>query len=838
MAVGVCVVDDYAVTNDSFYHQRAIAIAAVDLALGREPVPFADPVNRTYGAAFEALPLFVERLAGLDDSRSIHLTRHLMTHLFFIVGGMFGYLLAYRMTGSRLLGLFAMLLFLLHPRLYGHSFFNTKDIPFLSMLMIALCCVHWALRRGTVGAFLVCGVAVGILCNLRIMGAMLLPAVLAMRGCDWYYAAGGAERRRAAASGAAFALAALAAYYASFPYLWSDPISRFGERCWQRRPSIRGGRTSYFRAATLARQTCRRSTCRSGLRSRRRRPRCCWPASGSVAVLGRAIADVYSRGGAVLRNSELRFELLLAGGAALPIAAAIVLEPVLYNGWRQLYYLWAPLCLLAAVGLQRVGIGWSALIRRVGRRRPPLSTRLGLAGLAGLAAVILAVSAVQMLRLHPYQHLYFNLLVDRATPEYLKNRYEMDYYFTARRESLNYVLDHHPDADIFLAFADPNQLAAFPAAQRRRIKPAMEMEADADYYLLHSEDAAVYPPGLPAVMLPPTIYARQVYNNTIMRVVTPDLAQFDAATADAYRAIYRSATAQEPALRNWFDIYLNESEKTLTLVNEDCRPGALRGGFLLRIYPAAAGDLPGPYRYQRQGYVDALLYGVRLDGKCLMRATLPNYDLARIIVNGVGEILSDDYLAEVRRQYAALQAVEPIIRSDFAVYLENDQLRYIRDECIRDDTAAPFFLHIVPADANDLPKERREHGFDNRDFDWNYLLHRGQVIAFDDKCMVTVELPDYEIHIIHTGQYAPGEGRLWSGEFYKDAYFAAQADQYAARAVGQPAASGFFNVYHSDGDADLYPRGLPGGGYGRGVLPASGASRCVQPAGGAAGIRV
>ena len=186
LVVGVFVVDDYAVTSDSFHHQRAIAIAAVDLALGREPAPFLDPANRTYGAAFEVLPLFVERIAGLEDSRSIHLTRHLMTHLLFIVGGVFGYLLVYRMTGCRLLGLFAMLLFLLHPRLYGHSFFNTKDIPFLSMLMFALCCVHWALRRGTVGAFLVCGVAVGILCNLRIMGAMLLPAVLAMRGCDWY----------------------------------------------------------------------------------------------------------------------------------------------------------------------------------------------------------------------------------------------------------------------------------------------------------------------------------------------------------------------------------------------------------------------------------------------------------------------------------------------------------------------------------------------------------------------------------------------------------------------------------------------------------------------------
>ena len=53
-------------------------------------------------------------------------------------------------------------------------------------------------------------------------------------------------------------------------------------------------------------------------------------------------------------NTDLRFGLLLAGCVALPVAAAILLDSNLYNGWRQLYFLYGPVCLLAAIGLSRL----------------------------------------------------------------------------------------------------------------------------------------------------------------------------------------------------------------------------------------------------------------------------------------------------------------------------------------------------------------------------------------------------------------------------------------------------------------------------------------------------
>ena len=784
IAVGILVVDDYAVSGDTD-PQRTIVAKTVRIAQGTGDAHYI-AAHRFYGVAFEILPFLMERVIDQDDTRLIYLSRHLLTHLLFIIGGFCCYLLAYRMTGSRLLGLFAMLLFLLHPRMYGHSFWNSKDLPFLSMFMIALLSVHWAFRSGTIGAFVVCGVAVAILVNLRIMGVMLLPAVLAMRACDVYLAVGWAERRRVVIGGAAFALAAAAIYYASMPYLWADPLGRFGELlATLSRHSFRPYELfqgQYVYAADLPAlylpvwmgiTTPPWALLLAGL--------------GTVGICWRAVRHT----GAALRNTGLRFELLL-GCAVLPVITVIALQPVMYNDWRQMYYLWAPLCLLAMAGLQQVGNGLSALIHRFGLTRHwgtgrnPAFARVGLAAVAALA---LAVTAAELIRLHPYQQLYFNLLVDRTTPEYLKTQYETAYVNSAFFEGYQYALDNHPGEMIQLEWRGRTDLTGryletFSESERRRFR--FDPENDADYYILSGESRGVNQPGLPTLLEPPAIYSRAVYNNTIMSVTTPHLSRVDPDIAEVYREIYRAALQQEPALRADFDFYLNG--KTLTLVNEDCPPGALSRAYRLLVYPIAQNDLPG---YARYDYVEAMMYGIRFDGKCLMQATLPNYDIARIAVPGTGAIVLDGYLPELRRQYAALQETEPAIRSDFAVYARQGELRYARDECSPDNKAAPFYLHIIPANMDNLSAARREYGYDSHDFTWDDVVNYGRGIAFDGKCMATVPLPDYAIHGIRTGQYVPGGAQLWSGEFYTDAYFAAPASELAAQ--------DFYDVYYGDG---------------------------------------
>ena len=81
--------------------------------------------------------------------------------------------------------------------------------------------------------------------------------------------------------------------------------------------------------------------------------------------------------------------------------------------------------------------------------------------------------------------------------------------------------------------------------------------------------------------------------------------------------------------------------------------------------------------------------------------------------------------------------------------------------------AVRFFLHLYPADVNDLPDHRAQYGFDNLDFRFeDYELQ------LTERPVAVRELPAYDIASIKTGQFVPVEGgykHLWEAEFPFDA---------------------------------------------------------------------
>ncbi len=83
---------------------------------------------------------------------------------------------------------------------------------------------------------------------------------------------------------------------------------------------------------------------------------------------------------------------------------------------------------------------------------------------------------------------------------------------------------------------------------------------------------------------------------------------------------------------------------------------------------------------------------------------------------------------------------EPVIRSDFDVYISENTLTCYKEPCASANTEATFFLHLIPADVNDLPANRKQYGFDNLDFDFD----QNGVIS-DKKCWIKTSLPDYDI---------------------------------------------------------------------------------------------
>ena len=624
LITGLAIVDDYGVSVDTG-GQRLVAINTLNYVLhGNGSISIAH--DRFYGAALELpLLLLTERVLGLEDPRHVHLTRHVLTHMWFLIGGFCCYLLALRLSGNRLTALLVMLLFLLSPRLYAHSFFNSKDPAFASAFVMALLFASRAFDKDSLGAHRWCGAMAGLLVNLRIMGVVLFAVVLVFRLWAWFRAEGAAARRRAAATGGVFALWGGLALFISLPYLWGDPIGRLAEMpaVLSDRPTVylELFRGQVFSSAALPWDYVLRWFAIS------QPPVTLLLGLLGMGALGLAVWSAFRRGararpaglGVAWGGAELRFGVLLATCFALPLVAFVLLRPNTYDDWRHFYFLHGPFCLLATFAL----MGLRQLPTRGAQRK-----WVGGAACA-LTAAGLGVVVVQMAQIHPHQYLYFNLLEDRKTPERLNERYEMDYWHMALRQGYEHLLRREPPAALInmsrrqvRLWADINRnVQILPAAARSRF--THDRSRDLDFHLDGKPMKSSHPPKDPFL---PVLHRIKVYNNTLLTVSTPDLSRVDPAVADEYRALHRGATARKPVARaRGYEVHRHGGR--LAWVKEACEPGELLFPFRLAFYPVDAGQLPKAR--QRWGYFELDAYGVRLDGKCLGARRLPDFALAR-----------------------------------------------------------------------------------------------------------------------------------------------------------------------------------------------------------------
>ena len=223
------------------------------------------------------------------------------------------------------------------------------------------------------------------------------------------------------------------------------------------------------------------------------------------------------------------------------------------------------------------------------------------------------------------------------------------------------------------------------------------------------------------------------------------------------RGAHRQIDSGHPAVRSVFDLYLFGNQAYY--VKEPCRPSDVAAPFFLHIVPEDAGDLPPDYRERGFEHRGFQWEGTEIQGRCVEAVRLPGYPIAKIRTGqyrpGQGELWRETLPGpgrELRQPTGELLA-----RGVFDLYRDGNELHYSKEPCRRADIQPMFFLHLVPADGNDLPPGGRETGFQGLDFRWD-----GERLY--ERCIATARLPDYPIARIHTGQYIPGQGELWREE--------------------------------------------------------------------------
>lgn len=603
--VGARIVDDYGVSLDEpLKHQLAVQTAAYVLD-GDETL--LHNWIRSDGIVFELGLLAMTRLLGLEDSRDVYLGFHMMSHLFFLLSGIACAILSFRVTGSRAAACVAFLVFVLHPRLYAHSFFNYKDVPFLGFFMISLLLVQRAFHKDTLLAFALCGACLSLAFNVRIMAFVLVLAVLGMRGLDCWFAESRAERRHVLATAGVFLATAAALAYATWPQLWADPVAGLVAAL---RWMLKTFRVyALFEGDVVWMGDVPRRYVPKWFAMTTPLPTLLLGLAGTIAALAR----LRERPGEALRNTPARFECLCLLATWGAVAALVAVEADVYHAWRPVYFLFAPFAVLAALGAQTTLAMFRARAARTA------------AAVAALTAA--SSSAVATAETHPYQNVYFNALLDRRTPERLGRQYDMDYWATSYREGMEHLLKRHPDANVHVSswtkwhvMATANVL---PDVDRERL--IVGPDGVIDYYVTNHRE---YHTGVNVARstFAPVVYSRRVYESTIMSVAALNVAAAGENVADEYRKALQAAVAGTLVAEEPVQIFVDDLQ--LHIVQPRCPRRMLAARIDLRIQPWSSSGDPAQSGGRASDEWSRMepdfgTHGALIDGICWITTRLP-----------------------------------------------------------------------------------------------------------------------------------------------------------------------------------------------------------------------
>lgn len=363
-----------------------------------------------YGGLFDMLAVALQHALPLEP----YDTRHLLCGLVGVLGIAGTWRLAREIGGPRV-GFLAAALLSLTASWYGAMFNNTKDIPFAAGMVWALyfaCLLIADLPRPQLRHALWFGTALGLTAGIRVgaffvlfyfFGAVTVYLMVTARPQGWRAAA---RDLRSTVVGllpaAPLAYGIMAVFW---PWSVMSPLN----------PLLAVAQLTNFSILTELDNEFYRAT---------ELPFDYLPVyvaikipeitlAGLAALAGWTVFGVARHPWPPVSRATVQGIVILLS-IVLPLAFFVVMRPSLYNGMRHFFFIIPPLCAGAAVGLDRL---WAQAAARRRWARPAIA--------AGLA-IIAAHEIANMVRLHPHEYVYYNILV--GGPRGAFRRYEMDYW--------------------------------------------------------------------------------------------------------------------------------------------------------------------------------------------------------------------------------------------------------------------------------------------------------------------------------------------------------------------------------------------------------------------------
>jgi hypothetical protein len=369
--------------------------------------------QKIYGVVFEAPASFLEVIFNIKDKKNQFLLRHYLTFLIFFIATIYFFRILKIRFRNYKVSIIGTSFLILSPRIFANSFYNNKDLVFLSFFIITSFYAIKFIKKQNFKNSLKFSIFAALTIDIRILGVILPILTIAISFIKNLFNKKIKENFNVNLFTILFTIIFTILFW---PYLWASPFKNF-----------------IFALSEMANFKIETYNLFFGeYINAKNVPWYFIPVWISITtpiiylllyLIGSWITMKSIFDYKIINNKDNIFvDLFFLGSFLSPLIAIIIFSSTLYNGWRQLYFIYPSLIYFSVIGCNYF----------FNLRNKKIFQVFFL-----ILSLNLIFITFWMFKNHPHQYIFFNNIISKNN---IHKKFDLDYWGLSYKENFEKIL--------------------------------------------------------------------------------------------------------------------------------------------------------------------------------------------------------------------------------------------------------------------------------------------------------------------------------------------------------------------------------------------------------------
>ncbi len=384
---------------------------------------------KDYGVFFDVFLEYLGSIINFDDDKAFYEFKHFINFFVFFIALIFFFNLVEFRFGDWRIGIFGCLLLILSPRFFAESFYNMKDLIFMSFFIIAMNTTSKYIINPKGKNIIFASIAIALMIDTRSLGVFLPIIAILLTILKYFHKSISLKKLLASTFILLFLTSIIVTLF--WPRLWEAPYTNFISSLTYLKNHDWTGQNFYLGNYVLAKDIpWHYLSVWIGITT---------PilylllfVLGFFLIFRRLInrldkiEDDKRSYNDIWRGNKELLDLFFLGLFLGPFVLIITTSSTLYDGWRQAYFLYPSFLMISLTGFYQINL----ILKKLKIHRYFLI----------VITLSLISTSFWMIKFHPFQNVYFNIFAGKNPGKY----FELDYWGLSNKEIINRLLEKKP----------------------------------------------------------------------------------------------------------------------------------------------------------------------------------------------------------------------------------------------------------------------------------------------------------------------------------------------------------------------------------------------------------